>query len=195
MRKTHTFEIVGIGEFNEYPIKVKDKDYPIVSKDGKPLVKKVIQTGITGQYGFMDSDGKIYEKEEVFYNLNGKLVQKVEKTKQVSKFDVVSKDEVYNLLESDTSVLMASNKTTLETLKSKLGNDKVLRITYKKSSVGFRFVKAYIYLEDNEVMMVTGLGSKKDALENFKMLKSQMDKGKEESEVVVSAEDIDIKLD
>lgn len=196
MKRTHSFEIVGIGEFNEFPAKVKESEYPSVSKSGEPLVKKQVQVGIPSEYAYMDKNGVVYEKKDVFYNLNGKLVQKVNRTESISSFKVVEAGEVDNLLESSTSFLLPSNVTTLGNFRQKVGQGMALKFVYKKSSVGFKFVNAYVFEKDNELVMVTGLGNKSKAMEMFKaQLKEMATTGKQTEVVEVSAEDVAPTLD
>lgn len=196
MRKTHSFEIVGIGEFNEYPAKVKEVDYPSVSKSGEALVKKAVQVGIPSEFAYMDKNGVVYEKKDVFYNVNGKLVQKVNRTEKISSFKVVEKGEAMRLLESSTSFLLPSNLTTLELFKKQVGDGMALKFVFKKSSVGFKFVNAYLFEDSNELVMVTGLGNRNTAMELFKAKRNELGSASGNSEVVeVSAEDVTPTLD
>ena len=194
MNRTHSFELVGIGEFSEVPAKVQSKDYPIVNKLGEALVKKALQVGVPSEFGYMDKNGVVYEKSDVYYNLNGQLVQKVNRTDKVKAFDIVDKSEAMNLLERDTSFLIASSLTALDILKEKIGNDKALKFVYKKSSVGLKFVKAYIYQLDNQLCMITGLGDRNKALEMFKSRLTQIN-DKKTDVLEVSANDVQINLD
>jgi hypothetical protein len=196
MRRTHSFEIVGLGEFDEFPAKVKEAVYPTVNKDGMAVVKKVLTQGISSEYGWFDMNGKVYSKEEVFTNLNGQFVNKVERTKTIKKYDIVDFSDVGNLLESDTSFLLPKNETTLMRFKELVPDGKAMFFKYKKSSVGMKWVKSYVYLNQDELWMITGLGKKSEALEQFKASK-KISKGNNgmPDEVVVSADSVEPTLD
>jgi hypothetical protein len=168
MKRTHSFEIVGIGEFDEYPAKVKDAEYPSVSKDGVALVKKVLTQGNSSEYGWLDINGKVYNKEEVFFNINGKLAQKVNRTDKVIQHKIVDVVNAMELLESDTSFLIPKSETALKQFKALVGEGKALKFMYKKSSVGFKFVNAFVFEIGGELVMLTGLGKRSEALEQFK---------------------------
>ena len=201
MRKTHSFEIVGIGEFDEYPAKIEEKDYAMVSKDKTIVVKKVVQQGTPTEYAYVDGNGKAFSKDEVFYDFNGKLIQKVNRTDKVSKFDVVPISEAVDCLEQDTSWIIAKSKTALDNFRAKVGKDKAVKFTYKKSSVGLKFSKAYLYEQDNDLVMITGIGSRAKSQEQFKAIKrlsEDVKKGKSKVEgavEVVSADEVEVELE
>lgn len=195
MRKTHSFEVLGIGEFNEYPIKVKEDDYLIVNKKGEELVKKTLTIGVPSEYAYMDKSGNIYKKEDVFYDYKGKLVQKIDKTKKVDKFKVVDKSEAGDLLEVSTSFLLPTSDTTMDNFKDKITNEKALKFAYKKSSVGLKQYYAFVYMQDNVLVMVTGLGKRSEAIENFKGKMNDMINKNDGELEVVSANDVALSLD
>ena len=172
MKRTHSFEIVGIGEFDEFPAKAKEPEYPSVNKDGLPVVKKILTQGNSSEYGWLDANGKVYSKEEVFYDLNGKLVQKVNRTDKVLKYKIVPITDI-ELLESDTSFLLPRNSTTLDLFKKFVPVGNAIKFAYKKSSVGLRFVNAIIFMANEELIMITGLGKRSEALEQFKAYRKQ----------------------
>jgi len=194
MRRTHSFEIVGIGEFDEFPAKVKEQEYTACNKSGIPVVKKVLTQGNSSEYAWFDTEGKIYRKEEVFYNVNGKFVQKVDRTEKVLNNKIVPVAEAMELLESDTSFLLPRNETTLKHFKEICPEGKALKFVYKKSSVGFRWVNAFVFETNGEICMVTGLGKRMDALEQFKASKTKA-KDMMPEIVMVSADEVAPNLD
>lgn len=197
MKRTHNFEIVGIGTFDEYPAKIKEQEYKAVNKQGGILQKKEITKGMPTEYGWLDKDGKVYRKDEVFYDINGKFVQKVNRTEKVNKFDIVPVSEALDLLESSTSFLEAQNSTTLKAFDNLVAEGKAIKFVYKKSSTGFKFVKAFIFKMGGELVMVTGIGKKSDMLERFKTNKRIAKESKQEmNEVVeVEADEINVQVD
>lgn len=198
MRRTHSFEIVGIGQFDEYPAHEKDIEYPTTTKDGKPLVKKLLTKGMPSEYGWMDNEGKVYSDGEVYREVNNHLVQKVKRTERVNKFKYIRKDEI-SPLDMSTSFLEPANQTTKDALKNLLKDGMALKFQYKKSSVGFKWVKAFIFEEDGEFIMVTGSGDKRMALELFKANKqAKVSSGAGDMPgevVVVSADEVEPDID
>lgn len=197
MRRTHSFEIVGVGEFDEYPAKVKDTEYPSVSKEGVALVKKVLTQGNPSEYGWIDINGNTYTKEQVFYNINGKLVQKVNRTDKISQHKIVDVTQAIELLESDTSFLVAKSETALKQFKALVGEGKALKFNYKKSSVGFKWVNAFVFEMNGELVMITGMGNRTQALEQFKANKKAQKESKNgmPDVVEVSADEVSPTLD
>lgn len=197
MRKTHSFEIVGVGTFEEYPAKVKEVEYPCVSKEGLALAKKVLTQGNSSVYGWIDVNGKTYSKEEVFYNVNGLLGQKFNKTEKVKKVDIVGVGEAIELLESDTSFLLPQNETTLDNFRKMVGEGKALKFNYKKSSVGLKWVNAFVFELKGELVMITGLGNRTKALEQFKESKKAQSKSKSvmPDVVEISADEVSPTID
>jgi|WetSurMetagenome_2_1015567.scaffolds.fasta_scaffold274501_3 hypothetical protein len=201
MKRTHSFEIVGIGEFDEYPAKVKKKEYPSVNKSGVALVKKVIAQGNPSEYGYLDSMGKVYAKEEVFFDLNGKLVQKVGRTEKVSpqNYKIVEQKEVSDLLDNiSKSFVLPKNETTMKAFKGLVAQDKALKFKYKKSSVGLNWVDSFMFEKDGVLMLYSGEGKESEAVEKFKALQNAVKQNKDivTDEIVVSnADDVAPQLD
>ena len=168
MRRTHSFEIIGMGEFDEFPAKVKEQEYQSVNKSGVPVVKKILTQGNSSEYAWFDAEGKTYSKEEVFFDVNGKFVQKVNRTEKVPTYKIVSASEAMELLESDTSFLLPRNETTLKHFRELVKEGQAIKFAYKKSSVGFKWVNAFAFEINGELVMLTGLGKRSEALEQFK---------------------------
>jgi len=71
-----------------------------------------------------------------------------------------------------------------------------MKFQYKKSSVGEKFVKAFVFGLKEELVMVTGLGNRTTALEQFTAMKKKATTNNGmANEVVVSADDVQIDLD
>lgn len=194
MRRTHSFELVGIGNFDEFPARVKDKEYPCVNKQGQALVKKVIAQGNSSEYAWFDANGKTYSKEEVFWSVNGKLVQKVNRTEKVSVSKLVPKEEAFDMLELNTSFLLPQNETTLNAFRAAVPQDQALKFAYKKSSVGFKWVSAFVFELNGELCLLTGSGKRSEAMEQFKSSKAKAIEAMPET-VEVSADEVAPDLD
>ena len=69
MKSTNLIEIENIGTLKLYPIKEKEKEFEMVSKDFKPLHKEVAEKGKTSRYKWLDNEGKEYNKNEVGYKI------------------------------------------------------------------------------------------------------------------------------
>lgn len=197
MKRTHSFEIVGVGEFDEFPAKVKEAEYPSVNKDGVAVVKKVLTQGNPSEYGWIDINGNTYTKEQIFFNINGKLAQKVNRTEKVTQHKIVDVIQAVELLESDTSFLLPKSETALKQFKALVGEGKALKFNYKKSSVGFKFVNAFVYELNGELVMITGLGNRTQALEQFKANKKAQKESKNGMPEVVeiNADEVSPTLD
>jgi len=188
MRRTNSFEIVGIGEFDEFPAKAEEIEYPAMSKEREPLSKKMVTKGVSSEYAWMDRNGKVYPENDVWYEINGKLVQKVDRTKKVTAFKYVEAKDIKPLT-MDSSFLLAKTETARQRLTELIKDGKALKFSYKKSSVGRKWTTAYLFEDEGELVMLTGRGDRKKALEMFKANKKQS-KGKDmPGEIVVSAAD------
>lgn len=193
MRKTQTIQVIGIGNFNIYPIKEDEKEYNKINSNGVILEKIKTVEGIPAKYVYKDPDGKEYDNKEVFVDFNGIKLQSIKQTENVKKFEIVDKTEIYNLTEYNLS-LLSVDETTSSIFDSKVGNN-AIRFTLKKSSIGFSFWKAYILKMNNQMVMITGKGDLLNSIEKFKSIQ----KSKDQSEVIftkleVKAEDLEIEI-
>ena len=189
MKRTNSFEIVGIGDFDEYPAKAEEVEFEPMTKDRIPLVKKQVQRGTPSEYAWMDKDGKVYANNDVWWDIKGKLVQKVERTDKVTAFKYVEAKDI-KPLSMDTSFLEPRNDTTRNKLSELIKDGKALKFSYKKSSVGLKWTTGMLFEEDGEFVLLTGRGDRKKALEMFKGNKKNSKKGKAmPGEVVVSSAD------
>ena len=75
MRKTQTIQIVGIGNFNIYPIVENDKEYNKVNSAGNILKKVKVVEGIPAKYSYFDDSNKEYLPQEVFTEFQGLKIQ------------------------------------------------------------------------------------------------------------------------
>lgn len=193
MRKTQSLEVVGIGNFDIYPIKAEEQKFNEVSQDGNLLKKVLVKKGIPAEYVWFDNDKKEYNKEKVYYDVVGNFVQEVKRTEKVKNFEIVDKTEIYNLSESSISVLNC-DETTLLNFEEKI-KDNAIRFNIKKSSRGFKWNKAYLFKMMGVLVLVSGLGDIKKAITEFK----KNSQAKEEVNVIVQkveikAEDLEIVI-
>ena len=180
MIKTQEIEVVGIGNFNIYPVKVKEKDYNKISQDGNILKKKILEPSKQAVYIYVDKDGNETPKEKVMVDFNGLKIQQIKRTEKVKNFNLVDKTEIYNLTEYTLSFL-DTDETTLSIFEEKI-KDKAITFKLKKSTIGFNFYRAYILKLNGVLVMITGKGNLNTAIEDFK----QMNINKQEkSEVIV----------
>lgn len=192
MRKTQQIEIIGIGKFDIYPIKADEQKYPMVNNNGDEIFKQQINKSIPATYRFIDKKGKEYEETEVFFQVLDKRIQQIKRTEKVSRFEIISKDEIYNLSESEFSVLNC-DETTKRIFDEKVKNQAV-RFTLKKSTTGFRFHKAFIFKMLNELVMITGIGDVKKAIQEFKKSKTTSTEIILTQKIQVSADDLVIEI-
>jgi hypothetical protein len=164
MRKTQSIEVIGIGNFDIYPVKAEEQDFKEVTKEGNPLKKVLVTKGTPNEYKWV-SENKDYTKSQVFYDVLGNYTQQVKRTEKVKKFEIVSKAEVYNLTESSFSILNC-DETTKNIFDEKVKNNAV-KFNIKKSTTGFKWVKAYIYKMKDVLVMVSGLGDVEKAIKEF----------------------------
>jgi hypothetical protein len=186
MRKTQSIEVIGIGSFDIYPIKPIEQEFKEITRDGKPLKKVIAEKGTTAKYKWIDSENKEYTKQEVFYDVYGNILQSVKRTEKVKKFDIVSKADIC-LSESTTSIL-SCDETTIKNFEEKIKNN-AIEFTLKKSTNGFKWVKAYILKMYGQLVLVSGLGNIKEAIKEFE----KQDIAKQEMEVIIQK--VEMKAD
>lgn len=171
MKRTQQFQIVGVGEFDIYPIKQKPIELPRVTEEGTEVKRVMKERGTSSIYVWVDGSGKEYTDDKVFYDVSGNKVQKIKRTEKVVKFEITDRTEIYDLSESESYVLDC-NETTRKTFSSKVG-DNAIKFALKKSSRGEKFHKAYLYGSQGEIMMTTGLGSVSKGVKEFKKMREQ----------------------
>ena len=193
MRKTQTIEVIGIGNFEIYPVKAQEQEFREVTQEGKPLEKVLITKGIPNEYKWVDKDKKEYSKNEVFHDICGNYLQSVKRTEKVKNFEIVSKAEVDNLSESSKS-LIKCDETTKSIFEEKVKNNAV-SFKIKSSSNGFNWNKAYILKMWETLVMVRGLGDMEKAVKEF----DKISKAQEQVEVIIQkvemrADELEIQL-
>ena len=180
MRKTQDIEIIGIGNFNIYPIKEKKKDYNKINQEGNILKKKILEPSKQAVYIWVNNEGIETPKEKVLVDFNGLKIQQIKRTDKVKNFELVDRAEIYNLTEYGLSFL-DTDETTLRIFEEKVGN-KAITFKLKKSTIGFNFYRAYILKLNGVLVMISGVGNLSQAIEDFKALKNSK---QEKSEVVI----------
>ena len=168
MIKTQEIEVVGIGNFNIYPVKVKEKDYNKISQDGNILKKKILEPSKQAVYIYVDKDGNETPKEKVMVDFNGLKIQQIKRTEKVKNFELVDKAEIYNLTEYSLSFL-DTDETTLRIFEEKV-KDKAITFKLKKSTIGFNFYRAYIMKLNGILVMINGKGNLTTAIDEFKQI-------------------------
>jgi len=188
MRKTQSFEILGVGTFNIYPIKKKEKTFQLVNSEGEAVEKTEKESGSSAVYVWTDSKGNEYTKEQVFYDIGGRKIQKIKKTEKVKTFELTDRTEIYDLAETST-YLLEGNETTTKNFENKVG-DKAIRFVFKKSSTGLKFHNAFIFRSHNEILMITGVGKISEGITEFKKMKQSV-----KSKNVVMKDVVEIQAD
>ena len=168
MRKTQAIEIIGIGNFNIYPIKIKEKEYNKISQDGKILDKKILEPSIPAKFIYVDKEDNEVEKDKVFVDFNGLKIQQIKRSDKIKRFDIVDKTEIYNLTEYGISFL-DTDETTLKIFNEKI-QDKAITFKLKKATIGFNFYRAFILKLNGVLVMINGKGNLSQAIEEFKQM-------------------------
>ena len=166
MKKTQTIEVIGIGNFSIFPIKIKADEYKKVDEKGNLLFKQEKVKGTRAEYIYVDDKGKEYPTEKVFTDFKGMKIQQIKRTEKVKNFEIVDKLDIYNLTEYGLSFLN-TDETTLNIFNEKI-KDKAICFNIKKSTIGFNFFKAYILKLNGVLVMVTGKGNLNQAVTDFK---------------------------
>jgi len=182
MRRTQSIEVVGIGDFDIYPIKSEDGKFKTINQDGEELTAnsgkkettemKAIRQQVRAlnterdKIAFLDRNGTSYSKGDIFYDVMGNKIQKLNRTEKVTAFKITEWTDSLDLAESTTS-LIDCNDTTKKIFEDKIGIGKALKFNLKKSSIGFKFHKAFIYMSEGTMILTTGVGSKIEAQKEF----------------------------
>jgi len=152
---------VGKYQIKYTPLKAETKEYPYCDKDGNP-VKKVMPVNKEKSYFIDDKGTKTFN---AFRLINGNPRAKLSKTKEVSVFKEVDKNEVEDLLIEkqylvDCSYLLEDLKTTGKCLKFGFTNGN-----------GYKVFKAYIHrsnLYKDLLFMSLGITQKSEIIQNLK---------------------------
>lgn len=190
MRKTQSIEVVGIGNFNSYPISVKKKEYNKVNERGEKLSKKILEPSHPAKYVYVDDKGTEYSDDRVFTDFNGLIIQGIKRTEKVKNFSIVDINEISNLTEIKKAFL-ETDLTTAQIYNDKIGEGKAICFKLHKSSVGFEFYKAYITKINGLFVMFSGEGDFNEAQQDFKNL--LMNKERSDTEIVVQK--VEVKAD
>lgn len=194
MRNTQSFEVSGIGDFEVFPIKAEDIEVKTITQDGKPLIRVSPKVERATAY-WVDESGTQYTEEQVFYEIANQKVQKIKRTDVVKKHEVVEQISWQDLTDEVNTAVLSCSETTKENFKAKVGESKAIKFKIKKADRGFKFYWAYIYQDGNNVVMTTGLGSKKQGIEQFNQLQANKGKAKDIKSVLeVSACDIEVDI-
>lgn len=185
MKRTQTIEIIGIGNFNIYPVTINEQEYNKVSQNGLILNKKILEPSKPAKYIYIDDKNTEYSNDRVFTDFNGVILQQIKRTEKVKNFDIVDKMEIYNLTEYNLSIL-DSDLTTKNIFDEKI-KDKAIMFKLKKSTIGFNFWKAFILKLNGVLVMVTGKGDLNKALNEFSKLEQSK---KEHTEITIQKVEI-----
>jgi len=167
LKKTQSIEIVGVGNFNIYPIKVKEKDYNKINSNGNILNKKILEPSQPAKYVYVDDKNTEYSNDRVFVDFNGLKIQQIKRTDKIKNFELVNKTEIYNLTEFSLSFL-DTDETTLSIFNEKVEDNKAITFKLKKSTIGFNFYRAYILKLNDVLVMISGKGNLIQAVKDFK---------------------------
>lgn len=203
MRNTQKFEIVGIGNFEVYPIKAQELKLKVVNDKGEELVKLSGKNGNNGNgsvsisessYFWADTNGNKYSQDLVFYEVGGKKFQKIKRTDVVKNYEVVESNAWTDLADEVGTAILGYNKTTENNFKDKVG-DKAVKFKLKKADVGFKFYWAYVYEDKGKLVMTTGRGSRIDGYKQFDSIETGKSKGLKEVKNVVEVSACDLEQD
>ena len=142
MRKTQAIEVVGIGNFSIYPIKVKENEYNKINQEGNILNKKILEPSKPAVFIYVDKEGNETPKEKVMVDFNGMKIQQIKRTEKIKNFELVDRNEYVYLTEYNLSFL-DTDETTLSIFNEKI-QDKAITFKLKKSTIGFNFYRSYI---------------------------------------------------
>ena len=198
MKKSNKIELVGVGTFDIYPIKTEEKQFRVVSKDLRPIKKVLVEKNKQATYKYFDDKGTEYNKEDIGFDVNGKFFQKVERTHKVTKYNIIDKTEIIGDFMSDGYFIIdGDDRTSQMNIEKELGDEKAIEYTYKSSTNGMKWRKAYIFKSLNKkgYVMIMGLGSISEGLEEFETQKEAVEDLEELKEIVVSAKADDIEID
>ena len=192
MKNTQQIEIVNIGDFKIFPIKAERQEFKPINKDGEELKSKRI--GEPSHLFYVDKTGKEYTKDEVFYAIGNKKVQKISRTEKVNSFKIVEKLEVYDFLAESYSVLDYSD-TTLKNFERDVG-DKAVKFILKKSTTGFKFDVGYILKWNKKLIMISGFGTISEGIKEFTLMKNSEKKSKTIKETIeIKADELNKEIE
>jgi len=154
------------------PLKADESEYPICDSEGN-LLNKVsdFENKTNKSYYVNDKNERV---EVIFRLINGKPRAKLDKTKNVSNFKEVDKNEVEDLL-SEKEYLVESD-FLLDELKN---TNKCLKFAFTNGN-GYKVFKAYIYVDNLYDMLFMKLGrtQKSELLGSIK----ELQKNKQQAE-------------
>lgn len=182
MKKIQKIEVVGLGEIELYGLKPQQQEFKPVNEAGEELTKKTKEAGKYATYVYVDESDKEYSSDEVFYNVGGKIIQKVKKTEKINDFDIVEKSDILGDFMSDGYYICDCSETTLKNWDKEVGQDKAISFVLKKSSRGLKFHRAYVLKFQNHLVLFAGAGKISDGIKEFEKLKEN----KKDVEVSIS---------
>jgi len=144
MKKANELEIDGIGKVYVYNVKIDKPEFPQVTPDLKEVKGK--RVGPTSTTIYVDGAGVEHPKSEIGYNINGRFVQKVERSERVKTYRLVERaDYMGNYMADSSYIVVPADASTEKAMRDKgLFDDKGMEFTYKKSSTGMSFHRAVI---------------------------------------------------
>ena len=175
------FYNLTIGKYNiKYtPLKVEDNDYPNCDKDGN-LLNKVVE-GKRESY-FLDDKGNKHLNS--FKLINGIARAKLDKTKSVTTFKEVEKNEVEDLLTEKEYYVEC--EFLLEELKN---TNKALKFGFTNGN-GYKVFIGYIYVDNLYNMLFMKLGRTQKSQLMIKILEAiKNKKAIEKTQVTINGVD------
>lgn len=124
---------IGLFELKYTPLKATEKSFPLCDENGSAL-KKVVNSGTSY---FVDSEGNKVSK--AYRLINGKPLDKLSKTKEVTRYVEVENSEVEDLLVEKQYLV---NCPLL--LRELEGSGKCLKFAFTNGN-GYKVFKAYIH--------------------------------------------------
>jgi len=137
------------------------KSYPLCDKDGNLITTESTK----GKREYKNSEGTLISA--TYRLINGKAMAKFSKTRDIKRFEEVSKTEVFNLRTEE--YFFCNCDSLKEHLKQK---DTALKFIYTNGN-GFKAYESYLFVFQDELVMVCGFGQLSDLLVKMKAKQSE----------------------
>lgn len=202
-RKQQSLEFEGIGKFELYPVKKKNKGFPRVTEEGKKVKRKRKKKGERSEYGYFDDEGNEYSKDELFWEIGDKKLPKIERTKVVKEKNTEKVDKAGIIGDFMSSggyyIAKPESEAVRKLAEERIENDKALKYRRKKSSSGSVWWREYLCKYQGEFVIFSGIGFLSEAIEKFREQMREQEEGdkakrKIKQEVTVSAEEVESEV-
>jgi len=138
-------------------------------------VKKIVEQKEVAHYE--NSEGKVVPKEQMVKLVNGKPASKLSKTKEISKYDLVSSTEAQDLLKEHYYQFVSSTPSAEKLRDFLTQNDKALRFKYSNGN-GYKAYDSYLYVYHGVFVIALGYGLLSEQIEPEAIVVSREEKKK-----------------